>query len=274
VFGLKTVLNGWSHASSVSDKDRPVFIFAICWRTGSTLLQRVINASGQIFIWGEPAFLPEAAALFNRLQDYLGRVEHNREKAFQGKVGAWIPVVSPPPERAVNAFRVFFDELYARETSDRGMNRWGFKEVRSQAVSHIKLLREIFPHARFIFLVRDPYDTYKSVKGKKFFSRFKDPFQPVKIWNKNAIEFLRDKEIEEICLLVRYEELIQQSQDNHQLLEKIALHIQIEISGKMFQEIGSQTDPSGAGTHLDEDEIRVISGIVENSAQQLGYEIR
>jgi hypothetical protein len=29
----------------------PCFIFAASWRTGSTLIQRLINASGEIYLW-------------------------------------------------------------------------------------------------------------------------------------------------------------------------------------------------------------------------------
>ena len=33
--------------------DKPIFIFACSWRSGSTLLQRYITASGEILVWGE-----------------------------------------------------------------------------------------------------------------------------------------------------------------------------------------------------------------------------
>lgn len=33
--------------------EKPVFIFSSSWRSGSTLLQRYITASGEVLVWGE-----------------------------------------------------------------------------------------------------------------------------------------------------------------------------------------------------------------------------
>ena len=37
----------------MNDSYSPIFIFTTGWRTGSTLLQRLITSSGETLIWGE-----------------------------------------------------------------------------------------------------------------------------------------------------------------------------------------------------------------------------
>ena len=249
----------------------PIFIFAASWRTGSTLLQRIVNASGEVFIWGEPGFLPEARGLFICLGSYLERVKWRRKDAFDGAVGKWIQIVSPDPKRINAAFVSFFEELYIKETKSLGFPRWGFKEVRANAVAHIRFLRSIYPDARFLFLVRNPWDIYKSIKGKDFHSTFEYPLQPVQVWRDNVTEFLNDTEIAETCLMVRYEELVKQTREDYALLQEISAHLGIGISNKMFLELGMRTDPSGGNIHLDDDDTKSVANIVGDAAQRLGY---
>lgn len=33
--------------------DRPVFVLASAWRSGSTLVQRVLSSGPELFVWGE-----------------------------------------------------------------------------------------------------------------------------------------------------------------------------------------------------------------------------
>lgn len=252
----------------------PVFIFAASWRTGSTLLQRVVNASGEVFVWGEPGFLPEARGLFVCLENYLMQVKWRREDGFGEAVGKWIAVVSPDPKRVKDAFLSFFEDLYNKETISLGRARWGFKEVRANAVAHIRFLQTLYPKARFLFLVRDPWDMYQSVKGKKFHANFENPLQPVHVWRNNVSEFLDDSELQESCLLIRYEELVKQTHENNDLLHKIADHLGISICGKMFLELEARTDPSGDTFPLVKDELTSVTRIAGDAAKRLGYELR
>lgn len=253
----------------------PVFIFAASWRTGSTLLQRIINASEEVFVWGEPGVLPEMRGLFVCLRKYLGQVKWQRDRvgAFDGAIGKWIPVVSPDPEHVKGAFVAFFEELYARETVFLGWPRWGFKEVRSDAVAHMLFLQELYPEARFLFLVRNPWDMYRSIKGKQFHANFENPLQPAQVWRDNVCEYLDNPGIGACCLLIRYEELITQTRESNALLRKVASHLGISLSGKMYLELEARTDSSGANTHLGEEEIKSVSRIVSDAAIRLGYEL-
>ena len=48
-------LQGLSEAlDSDAPENRPVFVLAAGWRSGSTLLQRLVMSSGETLVWGEP----------------------------------------------------------------------------------------------------------------------------------------------------------------------------------------------------------------------------
>lgn len=251
----------------------PIFIFAASWRTGSTLLQRVLNASGEVFIWGEPAFLGQARVLYERTRTHFEKVEYNRNKAFDKTIGKRIPVVSPRPEQVTKAFRLFFDELYGKEVMALGLKRWGFKEVRADAVKNMIFLKELYPQAKFLFLVRNPYDTYKSMKGKKFHGNFEDPFEPICIWNENVRQFFTIEEVKKYCLLVRYEDIVKVSIEDNVQLRNITDHVNVSIKKKMYEELAIKVDASGDEKSLTSEEIAKINNIVAETAPLLRYEL-
>ena len=257
-----------------SHKEFPCFVFAASWRTGSTLLQRVITASGEIFVWGEPTFLPHLAVLYQKANGYFQKVAWNRKAGFSGQVGKWVPVVSPSESRVRSSVGSFLTALYHEETVQRGFPRWGFKEVRAKAMEHIQLLADVYPAAKFIFLVRDPYDMYRSIKGKKFHLNFPDPYRPVQIWNDNVQDFLNAPGLSPKCKLVRYEDLCKISRKENTLLKEIASHLDIGITERMYGELESKRDSTGTKQQLDPSEIAEITRIVSETAGLIGYQIR
>src|SRR5688572_31225972 len=48
------VINSRWNIESAADREAPIFIFAAGWRSGSTLLQRLLISGGDALIWGEP----------------------------------------------------------------------------------------------------------------------------------------------------------------------------------------------------------------------------
>jgi hypothetical protein len=268
---LKWLLNKTGPHASV-DKG-PVFIFAASWRTGSTLRQRVVNASGDIFIWGEPTFLPEATRLFARVDGHFNKAQRNRTPGQRPGLGKWIPIISPKAERAKTAMRTFFEALYQEETGQFGARRWGFKEERANAAAHMKLLGDLWPEAKFLFLVRDPYDMYRSVKGKKFHANFESPMVPVKIWRDNVNAYLDDIDAGS-ALLIYYEKLSAVVRGDDGLLHRLVEFLGTHLNEKMYVELERRVDPSGAKIELTDDEVAVITQIAGEPARRLGYRLR
>lgn len=249
-----------------------MFIFAATWRTGSTLLQRILNASDEIFIWGEPTFLPDVLALFDKIEQRFTKVEFNRQEALAKRIGAWIPVVSPLPAQARHGLRALFDALYANDDVLCKGRRWGFKEVRPNAVEYIRFLKMLYPEARFYFLIRNPWDAYRSVQAKKFKQNFTYPMHPVEVWNQNACAAYDHIQSDDHCLLVKFEELIQQDRQNNELLQKITQHASINLCDRMYEELETVTDSSGKDVRLSDENSAEIQKIAGQTTRLFGYD--
>jgi len=163
----------------------PVFLFAAGWRSGSTLLQRLIMSSGKVLMWGE------AGGALNVLHDVAERyaqmvgpgdvsfrygmggsggdsLNNFREKGEAG-VHEWIACMNMPEDAVHAGLRSFFDRVYADPASAMGYPRWGVKEVIS-GIETARFLRDLYPGAKFVFLVRDPFACLLSLKRRRWLS--------------------------------------------------------------------------------------------------------
>lgn len=155
----------------LDETTRPVFVLSAGWRSGSTLLQRLVMSDDRVLIWGEPYdrccyvqrlaeslkalggdWPPDRFFLSNR--EETGNTDHSSE---------WIANLYPDFGDLRTAHRAFFDRLFVDTAAARGYERWGVKEVRLSA-EHATYLKWVYPNARFLFLVRDPLAAYKSYR--------------------------------------------------------------------------------------------------------------
>src|SRR4030042_4385095 len=151
--------------------NKPIFIFSAGLRSGSTLLQRMITASGEALIWGESGGALQCFAdAARRYEQMLGAGDIHCAYGFgghgagefkrfveSGKEGVhkWIACMNPPEHEITNAFRRMFELLYADTALKLGYKRWGVKEVVA-GVDTAQFLRMLYPEAKFLFLVRNP----------------------------------------------------------------------------------------------------------------------
>lgn len=177
---LEILRKRWPEARSASDAE-PVFVFAAGWRSGSTLLQRLLMRN--VWMWGEPfghAWLVDSISSHLRCltpewpqADFFHRgqpAEKLKEK--------FIANLYPPVQALLDAHRRFFETLLAEPAAKLGATRWGLKEVRLE-VEHAVYLQRLFPKAKFLFLHRNPYDAWRSYAarrdvGWKWFDRWPD----------------------------------------------------------------------------------------------------
>lgn len=147
--------------------EAPVFLLAAGWRSGSTLLQRVLMSSGELMIWGEPFARAGVAqtllSQFRAFTDEWPPPEYFIDNFGDALESQWIANSYPGPERLIAAHHAFFTELLAAPARARGHSRWGLKEVRLGG-AHALYLKRLFPDARFIFLIRDPYAGFASFR--------------------------------------------------------------------------------------------------------------
>lgn len=126
-------------------------------RGGGTLLQRIVNASPGVLIWGEHGGfinkLAEADTLMTAAENLSHPVAERRLDQFLlGKGQSDFDPWTTPAERS--AFRSSARD-YIRQTFDIVPgNCWGFKEIRYHSVRTARFLLELFPWSRIVLLRR------------------------------------------------------------------------------------------------------------------------
>ena len=84
---------------------------------------------------------------------------------------------------------------------------WGFKEIRYGAKDRvIEMLADIFPHARFVFIVRDPIDVLASQVAMGWSGNWKKLAERWAEQNRKILEFHQANE--DRTHLIRFESLI------------------------------------------------------------------
>jgi glycosyltransferase involved in cell wall biosynthesis len=211
-----------SNPTHVSSDESPVFLLATGWRSGSTLLQRVLVTDPNLLLWGEP--LGEMA-LLSRITEMMAHFISERNMTLwrdQDTTAStsellsqsWIANLYPPGDDFRAALRSMVDRWLQAPARQRGFARWGLKEVRMDA-SDAVLLHWLYPRARFIFLSRHPYDCYRSLADsgwKQVYDRY--PELPVDsaasfagVWNRLALSWSR-LPADFPYVQIRYEDLI------------------------------------------------------------------
>lgn len=163
---IRLIQNRWPNVTS-SAPDRPIFLLAAGWRSGSTMLQRMLLKN--CFVWGEPF---GSSGLLDRLTQPFQRFSANwpKDEFFfggltdtSGLAEKWVANMYPSMEHLLNAHSTFWQTLLGEPARERGFDRWGFKEVR-YGIEHAIYLKWVFPNARFVFLIRNPYDCWASYR--------------------------------------------------------------------------------------------------------------
>ncbi|WP_017324077.1 sulfotransferase [Synechococcus sp. PCC 7336] len=169
---IAVISKRWPDLPACTDTE-PIFIFSAGWRSGSTLLQRMLMSSGDLLIWGEP--YGHAGAIAN-LAAPLRAITHRfpdansfaNEQFSKGSdpsdlAGGWVANLYPEMADLKQAHIAFFKTLFEAPARSRGIHRWGVKEVRWE-IDFAIYLQWLFPSAKFLFLYRNPYRAYLSYR--------------------------------------------------------------------------------------------------------------
>ncbi|MGE3510370.1 MAG: sulfotransferase [Vicinamibacterales bacterium] len=173
----------WQLAPS-EDDHRPIFVLSAGWRSGSTLVQRLLVSKAGALIWGEPftmadyiGRLADSLCMFSEEspppQFFLSFHDVENVAAIQEK---WIAHLYPEPVHLRDAHRAFFLALLAAPAAERGFPRWGLKDCK-YGIDHALYLKWLFPKARFFFVYRNPYHAWRSFRLFGGYTRWPD--QPV-----------------------------------------------------------------------------------------------
>lgn len=159
----------WPNAFK-DDGDQPIFLLSAGWRSGSTLLQRLIMSDKHVMIWGEP--YNHCNFIQNQMNSLQAITSHYPDQAWflnslandkKDLSRHFIANMYPDIDYLWNANRAFWKTLLRDSSLHQGFRLWGMKEVRL-GIQEAYFLQWLFPKAKFLFLYRNPYHAYKSLK--------------------------------------------------------------------------------------------------------------
>lgn len=261
----------------VAGDEEPIFLLSAGWRSGSTLLQRLIMSDSRVLIWGEPY---DECGMIQALADSMKALRPDwppAEYYYNGAPPAdlssnWIANLFPSLQDLRKGHRAFFDAMFAEPSKRGGAARWGIKEVRLGS-EHALYLRWLYPKAKFVFLYRNPLDAYRSYAryGRSWYDIFpnKPIFTPTafgKHWRQLMQGYLRDaKELD--ALLVRYEDLLGERPP----LAEIEAYLGIRMDYSLLSAKVGSSERSGKKANVSALEKWLLKRAVSPIADELGY---
>jgi hypothetical protein len=271
--GIETIRDRWPEVVSSNDEE-PVFVLAAGWRSGSTLLQRLMLP--HCFIWGEPY---GRSGIIESMADSVGAIIERWPEdryIFQGEslesLGErFIANLYPTIQQLLEAHHRFFETLLIEPARNAGAQRWGFKEIRLGA-DHAAYLKWLYPRAKFLFLYRNPFDGYRSYLARRqagwdWYKRYPD--QPVtahtfgRHWREMVESFLAGHQAVD-GLVVRYEDLARREFEA----------IEDYVGFQTCRAAAASNPPDGGPASLESiphDDLIVLTSEVKDLAGDLGY---
>jgi len=250
----------------------PIFVLSAGWRSGSTLLQRLVCSSKDTLVWGEAYARCELIQRLHQASKALGD-HYPHQGHFPDWTAAnpiedqWIANLFPPPQSLKNSFRSALDTLLAQPAQERGFARFGLKEVRLDAEEG-RFLQWLYPDARFLLLCRNPWDAWRSAKRLELYLHWPDtpiktPTQFAEHWLRLVESFAQWKDPN--VFFFRYEDLL----THPKALEAVANHCGLrQLNPAVLNRVvgSSRTQAS-----LSANEIDAIQEVAGATAKALGY---
>ena len=235
--------NGSDEFNERTDTQAPIFLLSTGWRTGSTLLQRILITDPRLFLWGEP--LGEMTVL-SRITDMVNHSLSPRDlKGWRSQPSfdnltsswlatSWIATLSPPGDDFRLALRSLFDRWLGDPARRLGFARWGLKEVRLGA-AEASLLHWLYPKAKFVILSRHPYESYVSLSDANWHPLYYHDLRVdsaagfARHWNRIALSW---SELPDgfPAFHVKYEDLVSGNFDFRKLESWLGLEIREDIA--------------------------------------------
>jgi hypothetical protein len=222
--------------------EAPIFLLATGWRSGSTLLQRILVTDPSVLLWGEPFGDLALQSRVTEMVSHISKLHLPKERFIQANVKSsmmatsWIATLYPPGDDFRLGLRSLFDRWLGRPARQRGFARWGLKEVRLGA-TEASLLHWLYPQARFLILSRHPYDCYRSLADSRWHHvyhqrpdvRVDSAAGFARHWNRLAVSW-SDLPEGFPCFHVKYEDLIKGKVDFRRLESWLGINISEKIA--------------------------------------------
>lgn len=269
-------------------EESPIFVFSAGWRSGSTLLQRLLNSHPEVMVWGEAyehsLMLHHLAAPLSSFSKVPLDMEFMPEemaaparcdKLAVRLTSEWTAVLAPAVADLKRAHWAYLEALLKTPAARLERPRWGIKMVRGTAMV-AEYLRWLYPKAKFLYLYRDPYASFRSYKSRTkkgwylYFPshRVRGALPFAVHWRHCMGDFLASaKRLD--ALLVPYESLI-----NRQILGALQDYIGLPLDTSILDakvDISNNTSRPGAQRRVSIHERRIIQFVTGDLAARHGY---
>ncbi len=209
-------LYDYKNMNSIYDNlkdNKHVFIYSVLGRTGSTALQRLLNSSNKICIFGE------SHSVSNSILETIWKLESQNTEAWCKRVSHAFELLETsfkednharfyakgvrPINSILNNLKDAFTGYYLPVNN---VGRFGFKEVYISREVNLQCLKKLFPSSYVLFLFRDPIAQFRSTVNSGYFSGLTvDIF--LKRYVTSTKMFIEHSKVNSNCIFVNYEQL-------------------------------------------------------------------
>jgi hypothetical protein len=159
----------------------PIFIVAPSRRCGTTLLQRALNSSREMIVYGEDyRFLERYPELVKECMRHFTekcrRTSDARERVIRGDYDFDASMLYPDYDgyvKIISSILLRLYRYYADQSTMNGFRNWGIKHNIRSTVAFAAFV-ELLPQIRYIFITRNVIDIAKSEKAR-FAAAYRSP---------------------------------------------------------------------------------------------------
>ena len=190
----------------------PVFVFSPTARNGITLIQRLLNSSHKIVVYGEsPDVIDISQVVYRRMQETMMHWRTRaqaREKFRSGMTEFWSSNLGPDDVQLLQVQVDNFSRIigfYQQWSKEFGYNRWGLKQPLPNLIP-LDLLHQFLGNARFVYMYRNLFDVARSSKARTWLKTEEDFAELARRWQDNLLPMIDSPR--ERVLMIKYEDLV------------------------------------------------------------------
>lgn len=195
----------------------PLIVTAPTARNGVTLLQRLLNSTRKIIVYGEnkhfcemvPQTLFVARDVHTRLRK---NVDEARARFLNETTEFWSSTLWPDTAAYLQAAAEGFGHLlrcYHADAAGHGFSQWGIKHPFETVAALMRFL-QLMPGARYLYIYRNPYDVLRSAKARGFVHATEDARKLATTWAE-SVRTIRQLRADNL-LILRHEDLVANSE--------------------------------------------------------------
>lgn len=273
----------------------PLFIVGMP-RSGSTIFTRLLNESSDLFIINDCYYLQYVDSINgfsrkdkivnNQLAQYLfNKIKARIERPNSPSIGCGL-MLSTEDEQKIAKFvskfsdddkqnwSLILEQIMQFSASLLGKKTWGYNTP--QDYLNIDLLFQAYPHAKFIFMMRDPRSMLRSYKyiftnARNTTQRYHPVLQAL-AWRTSIRSYFEYKtKYPENILLIRYEDLVAQTNET---LAKVGDFVNVQFPNISLDQFGNNSSfKDKSSKNINDTEVWLCEKVAGEEMKQIRYNI-